>query len=125
MSTWKCASGELSDNQETVRRGSRMCGACMPFTQKSGTAHDCQPGPSRGGLAGSSRWAVSFGEIPHADAQAGSWTDGGLLAESPNSGEAELCWGRLETRSVTHRRDMFANLRAGARARLDGEQMNY
>lgn len=57
--------------------------------------------------------------------KADSWTDWGLLAESPNSGEAELCWGRLETQSIPHCRDMFANLRAGTRARLDGEQMNY
>lgn len=54
-----------------------------------------------------------------------SWTDGGLLAESPNSAEAALRWGGLESHGMTHSRDVFANLRAGTRARPDGEPVTY
>lgn len=77
---------------------SRVCGTCTPFIQKLRSTHYSQHGGSRDWLhlypwkpAGSRRWALSFGEIPQQTLKADLQTDWGLLAESLNSGEAELC----------------------------------
>lgn len=68
---------------------------------------------------------MSFGKIPQQTLKVDLQTDWGLLAESLNSGEAELREGWAGNTTYNAFQRHFANLRASSRVRLDGKQVNY